>query len=48
MQLPAGFFFAGAAYTFELAVTFPITGTDGSQVLTQGEIFGAINITLPS
>ncbi|KDR86066.1 hypothetical protein GALMADRAFT_235290 [Galerina marginata CBS 339.88] len=43
-KIPHGFFFAGAAYQVFFTNTFPINGTDGSEVLTQGGLSQPITI----
>ncbi|KAF8956698.1 hypothetical protein BDZ97DRAFT_1671087 [Flammula alnicola] len=43
-EIPHAFFFAGAAYQVSFTNTYPINGTDGSQVLIQGGLSQAITI----
>jgi len=43
-KLPYGYYFKGAQYSLFLANTYPINGTDGSEVLVQGGIFTGLNV----
>ncbi|KAK0191958.1 hypothetical protein F5146DRAFT_954224 [Armillaria mellea] len=44
-QLPHSYYTAGAPYTIFLSITYPINGTDGSEVLIQGGVYTDINVT---
>lgn len=44
LKIPHGFFFAGAAYEVFFTNTYPINGTDGSEVLVQGGLAQGITI----
>lgn len=44
-QLPHYPYTAGASYTIFLSTTYPINGTDGSEVLIQGGVYTVVNIT---
>ncbi|KAK0204290.1 hypothetical protein DFS33DRAFT_1261008 [Desarmillaria ectypa] len=37
--------FEGAQYTLSLHTTYPINGTDGKEILIQGEVYESINVT---
>ncbi|KAK0492592.1 hypothetical protein EDD18DRAFT_463064 [Armillaria luteobubalina] len=45
IQLPHYPYTAGASYTIFLSTTYPINGTDGSEVLIQGGVYTVVNIT---
>ncbi|KAK0215501.1 hypothetical protein IW262DRAFT_1400671 [Armillaria fumosa] len=44
-QLPHYPYTEGASYTIFLSTTYPINGTDGSEVLIQGGVYTVVNIT---
>ncbi|KAF8071877.1 hypothetical protein FPV67DRAFT_903098 [Lyophyllum atratum] len=46
--VPHGFYFEGAPYSVQFVNTYPIQGTDGSEVLVQGSITAGININTAS
>ncbi|KAK0452083.1 uncharacterized protein EV420DRAFT_691202 [Desarmillaria tabescens] len=37
--------FEGAAYALALHTTYPINGTDGSEILVQGGVYAGLNVT---
>ncbi|KAF8588085.1 hypothetical protein K439DRAFT_1406803 [Ramaria rubella] len=43
--LPHAFFFEGAAYGLSMTITYPINGTDGSEVFIAGGLSAGLNIT---
>ncbi|KAG6900613.1 hypothetical protein C0993_007836 [Termitomyces sp. T159_Od127] len=45
-KVPFAFYFAGAPYQILLTNTYPINGTDGSEVLQQGGVYGGITINI--
>jgi hypothetical protein len=48
LQIPHGFFFAGAQYAVVMDIIFPINGTDGSQVLTSGGVEIPVDLQVSS
>lgn len=48
VQLPFAFYFAGAAYEVNLAITYPVNGSNGKPVFIQGGSQFPVNITVPS
>ncbi|KAG6862529.1 hypothetical protein C0995_000077 [Termitomyces sp. Mi166 len=44
--VPFAFYFAGAPYQVLLMDTYPINGTDGSEVLIQGGVYAGITINV--
>ncbi|KAG6910818.1 hypothetical protein DXG01_007133 [Tephrocybe rancida] len=46
VKVPFAFYFAGAPYEVALRNTYPIQGTDGSEVLIQGGVLAGLTINV--